>query len=166
MRRAVVCGAALGVVGLGLSSVAQAAGEARVEAEVQCDATGHGVLDLTLVNDGGVAARFEVLAPSASGVTQVLVGPGDAYAVTVTGLVDGEVAVLVAIDGTTTHLTRSVACALPEVQSGGPTGQSGVAGAHELPRTGASTGLTVVAGVLVGCGALGTVLGRRRPATR
>jgi len=166
MRRAVVCGAALGVVGLGLSPVAHAEGAARVEADVQCDATGHGVLDLTLVNDGGVAARFEVLAPSPSAVTQVLVGPGEAYAVTLTGLVDGQFALLVAIDGVPSQLTVAIACALPVVQSGGPTGQSGVAGAHEVPRTGASAHLAVVAGALVGCGALVTALGRRRPAAR
>ncbi len=164
MRRAVVCGAALGVVCAGLSPVAHAAGEARVEADVQCDATGHGVLDLTLVNDGELAALFEVLTPASVGMAQVLVGPGEAYAVTVTGLVDGEVVVVVAIDGVPSQLTRAVACALPEVQSGGPVTQSGVAGAHELPRTGASLRLALLAAVLVAGGAAGTVLGRRRPA--
>ncbi|HMT14082.1 MAG TPA: membrane protein insertase YidC, partial [Aestuariivirga sp.] len=77
-------------------------------------------------------------------------------------------AVVVTIDGVPSQFAEAVACALPEVQSGGPSTQSGVAGAQELPRTGASTHLDTMAAMaaaLVLCGAAGTVLGLDKPVT-
>ena len=162
MRRTVVCGAAFGVVGAGLSPVAHAAGEARVDADVQCDATGHGVLDLTLINDADVAVLFEMVQPASAGVPDVVVGPDEAYAITFTGLSDGPVVVVMAIDGVESQVSAQVACALAAVQSGAPSAHSGVATMLELPRTGSSAHGAALAGTLVLAGGAITVLARRR----
>ena len=164
MRRAVVCGAALGVVGAGMAPVAHAADEAHVEADVQCTATGEGVLDLTLINDSAMPALFVVVQPAAGDTPDVLVDPGDAYAITFTGLADGWVTVIMAIDGVEEQVSAEVVCALAQVQSGAAHGQSGVAGDFELPRTGSSPVGVALAGVLVAGGAAITMLARRRPA--
>lgn len=143
----------LGICAIALApSVAAAEGTAQALADVECDADGHGVLDLTFVNDGSGSATFVVTEGDAVSASTFVVEAGSARAVTFTGLVDGQTVVPVLLDGADATVSATVACALPQYAT--------MAG--QLPETGSSTGGLLIGSAMVLAGVAASLVSRRR----
>jgi len=161
--------AALGAaVGLLVASSASAStdGEAYVVADVQCDTSHNGVLDLTLINErASIDAVFVVTDAHSSAISQFTVAPKSAAAITFTDLDDGTVAVPVAVDGVPANVAVSVSCDPPIVESApgsAPSAAAGVASASALPAAGSSTTGVLLGAVMVAVGAAASLVSRRR----
>jgi len=143
------------------AATAGAEGDAYVLADVECDATHDGVLDLTLVNERTEGVAVFVLTDVRSlSTTSYSVPPQSATAVTFTGLGDGVVVAPVAIDGADATVTKAVQCDPPVVEVlPAPHRKDAAAG---LPATGSSTGGLVTGAMLVAAGMAASLVARRR----
>lgn len=136
-------------------------GGAYVLADVECDPSHHGVLDLTVVNDHLSSSVVAVV----QGGEPIIVAPNSAHAITFTGLADGPVTVPVTIDGADATVTATVQCAAPLVEVlPAPAQRERVdRAAGELPSTGTGAGWGVLIGsLLVAAGAAASLLARRQ----
>lgn len=125
---------------------------ASVLSDVQCDPSGDGVVDLTLVNDGAGTAVFVV-----SGATYE-VEPGSAHALSFSGLADGPFTVPASVDGVDATVSATVECDAPRVEVLAPV----AAEEPTLPSTGGEVGWgLVIGGVLVGAGVAASLVARR-----
>lgn len=160
-----VLGAALGLLAAAPAS-ASTDGEAYVVADVQCDTSHNGVLDLTLINErASIEAVFVVTDAHSSATSQFTVAPKSAAAVTFTDLADGAVAVPVAVDGVPANVAISVSCDAAIVESApgyAPSIPAGFASARALPAAGSSTTGVLLGAVLVAAGMAASVVSRRR----
>ncbi len=152
---AAVLAGAVGTLAAGTASAAQP-GAAYVLADVQCDTgAGHGVVDVTLVNDDAQSSAVFVVA----GGSPIEVGALSATALTYTGVADGAFHVAVTVDGADASVNLSVKCATAVEVRPSPRGGE----AASLPVTGQETtwGLAI-GGVLVLAGIAASLLARRR----
>ena len=149
---------------LAAGGTAAAEGSASVIADVQCNPAGGGVLDLTLINERPtLEAVFVVDGPS--GASSYTVGVGSAAAVTYTDLADGVVTVGVTIDGVSSPVSATVACATavaPVVEVLPAAAAPSAVADDALPRTGSSTGGLLIGTALVASGAVASLIARRR----
>lgn len=151
---AAVLAGAVGTLAAGTASAAQP-GAAYVLADVQCDTgAGHGVVDVTLVNDDAQSSAVFVVA----GGSPIEVGALSATALTYTGVADGAFHVAVTVDGADASVNLSVSAPPRGSASVAPGRRSGQLAGH---RAGDHLGLAI-GGVLVLAGIAASLLARRR----
>lgn len=150
VRFLAAAGAAFAALVLAATPV-QAEG-ASVQADVQCDPTDAGVVDITLLNDGEAPAQFDVNG------TNHMVGAGSAYAITFTGVDNGLFVLPITADGVDATVHLSVDCEMLRVEVA-PRGVE----SFVLPATGNETewGLGIGGG-LVAAGVAASLVARRR----
>jgi LPXTG-motif cell wall-anchored protein len=146
----------------GAAPVAAADGGAYVLADVQCDAAGQGVLDLTLVND----AQERQAEVTVRDLPSITVAPLSAHALTFTDLADGALTVPILVDGADATVVVSVACDGPTVavMAATPASTRRTPDAPaQLPSTGGSAGWGLTIGAaLVAAGVAASLVARRQ----
>ncbi|HAP75441.1 MAG TPA: hypothetical protein DCR14_05100 [Acidimicrobiaceae bacterium] len=135
-----------------LSAPAVSAADTSVQADVHCDASNEGVVDITLINDGQSMAVFQVDGAAHS------VAAGSAYALTYTGVEDGAFILPITADGADATVRVSVDCEAPQVQVA-----PGQLESFALPSAGSeTTWAAAIAAGLVASGAAALFAARRR----
>ena len=135
-----------------LGAPAVSAAGTSVQADVHCDGSYGGVVDITLINDGQVASTFVVDGASHT------VDAGSAYALTFTGVADGAFILPVTVDGADATVRVSVDCDVPRVEVA-----PGQLESFALPAAGSSTTwAAAIAAGLVATGAAASLVARRR----